>query len=1012
MLKRMLLLLMSFALLGGVHPAAAQQRQISGTVSGANQAPLAGAAVTITGTRRGVVTDARGHFAIAVPEGEARFTVSQLGYTSKQVVVPAGQSTLDVRLEQDVLNLEGLVVTGQATSVRRQNVANAVAVVSAQELERAPAQTVEKALQGKIAGAAISTNSGAPGGGAQVRIRGVSSLIGNSEPLYVVDGVVLSNASIPGGANVISGAGTRTDLYSVQDNVVNRVADINPADIENVEVLKGASASAIYGSKAANGVVIITTKRGRAGKTQYRLSQRFGYSEQSRELGSRDWTRDEAIAQYCPSKAASCLAELITPYFNADGSPVATYDNEAAVFGRRAPGRETNLTVSGGTEATRYYVSGTLLDEKGIAANTGYQKQGVRVSVDQNLGSRGKISASNNLLHSVAARGLTGNDNNGVSYYAAISFTPSFYNLARQENGLYLANPFAASNPVQTAAMSQNDENVWRNVTALNFSYDLLHSDRQSLRAVATGGVDYFLQRNILYYPPTLQFEPNDKLPGTAVNANAGSTDLTGNANLVHTFSPTSGSFTATTSVGAQYSDVDLTFNTIAGRNLTGDIRIPELAANVKVDGYRTRNRDLGVFAQEELLMFSDRLNLTGSLRADRSSGDADPEKYYYYPKAAASFRFGELAGWLNDFKVRGAFGSSGNQPLFGQKFTRLQPGVNVEGNPALTVQGNVGAPDLRPERATELEGGFDATLFGGNARFEFTAYNKRVTDFLLSRGLASSTGFVTYYFNGGALNAHGIEMMLEATPVRTAGFDWISRTTFAANRQKIVDLPVPAFRPASSSFGFLYGGYKIQDEESPTAMIGYAGRDATKTGSPRIEKVYGDAEPDFQMGFTNDFHLGRFTLSSLLDWSKGGLIANLTRSYYDDAANSPDYLRPSNVTKTRTLAECGPRCLSGEEREELTAASYSVYIEDASFLKLREVSLTYELPGNMLGRIGNSVSDARISLSARNPWMWTAYTGLDPEVSNFGNRSVGRNIDVTPFPPSRSFWLTVNLGF
>lgn len=1010
MLKRMLLLLLSLSLLGGVHPAAAQQRQVSGTVTGANGAPLAGAAVTITGTRQGVVTDVQGRFSISVPASEARFTVSQLGYTSKQIVVPAGQSTVDVRLEQDVLNLEGLVVTGQATSVRRQNVANAVAVVSSQELERAPAQTVEKALQGKIAGAAISTNSGAPGGGAQIRIRGVSSLIGNSEPLYVVDGVVLSNASIPGGANVVSGAGTRTDLYSVQDNVVNRVADINPADIENVEVLKGASASAIYGSKAANGVVIITTKRGRAGRPQYRLSQRLGYSEQSRELGSRTWTRDEAIDQFCPDKKASCLASLINPYFNADGSPVATYDNEAAVFGRRAPGRETNLTVSGGTESTRYYVSGTLLDERGIAANTGYQKQGVRVSVDQNIGSRGKISASNNLLHSVAARGLTGNDNNGVSYYAAISFTPSFYNLAQQENGLYLNNPFAASNPVQTAALSQNDENVWRNVSSLNFNYDLFHNDQHSLRVVATGGADYFLQRNILYYPPTLQFEPDDKLPGTAVNANAGSTNLTGNANLVYTFSPSSAAFTATTSVGTQYGDVDLTFNTVAGRNLTGDIRIPELAANVKVDGYRTRTRDLGVFAQQELLLFSDRLNLTGSLRADRSSGNADPEKYYYYPKAAASFRFGEIAAWLNDLKLRGAYGSSGNQPLFGQKFTRLQPGVNVGGSPALTIDGRVGAPDLRPERATELEGGFDATLFGGNARFEFTAYDKRVTDFLLSRGLASSTGFVTYYFNGGELKAHGIEMMLEATPVRTGSFDWISRTTFAANRQKIVDLPVPAFRPSNSSFGFLYGGYKIQNNESPTAMIGYEGRDpATKA---RIEKVYGDAEPRFQMGFTNDFHVGRFTLSSLLDWSNGGLVANLTRSYYDDAANTVDYVRPANITDTRPLAECGPRCLSGEEREDLTAKSFSVYIEDASFLKLREVSLTYELPSNLLGRVGASVNDARISLSARNPWMWTAYTGLDPEVSNFGNRSVGRNIDVTPFPPSRSFWLTVNLGF
>ena len=1005
MFKRMSYLLAAVSLLAGAAPAAAQQRQVTGVVTGSNQAPLSGAAVTITGSRRGVVTDPRGAFTISVPDGEARLTVSQLGYTSRQVVVPAGQSAVNVALEQDILNLEGLVVTGQATSVRRQNAANAVAVVSSQELQRAPAQTVEKALQGKIAGASISTNSGAPGGGAQIRIRGVSSLIGNSEPLYVMDGVVLSNSSVPGGANVVSGAGTRTALNSVQDNVVNRVADINPNDIESIEVLKGASASAIYGSKAANGVIIITTKRGQAGRPRYNLTQRVGYSEQARSLGSRDWTRDEAVKEFGADAAG---------YFNADGSPKATYDNEAAVFGRQAPGRETTLSVSGGTEATRYYFSGTLLDEEGIAQNTGYEKQGIRVAVDQNIGQRGKISASANILHSIAARGLTGNDNNGVSYYAAVSFTPNFYDLTQQENGLYLDNPFAASNPVQTAALSTNDENVWRNIASLNFTYDLLQAEQHTLKLVTTGGADFFQQRNELYYPPTLQFESDDNLPGTALNANAASTNLTGNANLVYTFAPASGVLTATTSGGVQYSDVDLKFNTIAGRNLTGDIRVPELAADVKVDGYRTRNRDLGVFVQQDVLTLGDRLNLTGSLRADRSSGDADVDKYYYYPKAAASFRFGEVTGWLNDFKLRAAYGSSGNQPLFGQKFTRLQPGVNVEGNPTLTVLGTVGAPDLRPERATEFEGGFDATLFGGNARFELTAYRKSVTDFLLSRGLASSSGFTTYYFNGGELKAHGYEAMLEATPVRTGDFDWITRTTFAMNRQKIVNLPVPAFRPASSSFGYLYGGYKIQNNQSPTAMIGYK---PDETGVRR-ETVYGDAEPDFQMGFTNDFRMGRFTLSSLLDWSNGGLIANLTRSYYDDARNAPDWHAPADrigadgKVNPRPLAECGPTCLTGQERVALNGP-YSVYIEDASFLKLREVSLTYDVPGALLSstRLG-AVSDARITLSARNPWMWTAYTGLDPEVSNFGNRSVGRNIDVTPFPPSRSFWLTVNLGF
>ncbi|HET6762029.1 MAG TPA: TonB-dependent receptor plug domain-containing protein, partial [Longimicrobiaceae bacterium] len=543
-MKRVFSLLLALGLFCGAGAAAAQQRQISGTVTGANRAPLPGAYITISGTTRGVRTDVRGAYTITVPTGDARLRFFQGGYKSREISVPATQSTLNVQLEEDVLNLQAVVVTGQATAVRRENVANDVAVVTSRELQRVPSQTLDRALQGKVAGATIRTNSGAPGGGVQIRIRGASSITGNATPLYVVDGVVISDVSIPGGQNAISRANTTAGVNSsVQDNTVNRVADLNPNDIESIEVLKGASAAAIYGSRAAAGVIVITTKRGQAGAPRFSLSQRFGYAELANEIGARNWTADEAL------DFGYVDDSTVGTYFNADGTPKHTYDLEKEVFGRRAPQSETTLSVSGGSETTQYYLSGLVMDDQGIAPNTGYKKQGLTLNLRQALSSRIRVNVGSQLLHSVAARGITGNDNTQASYVAAISATPNFFSF-KPVNGIYPRNPFTDSNPLETASLSQNDEDVWRAIGSLNLTADLFTRGSQSLRFVGTGGVDYFDQRNRLYFPPTIQLQPFSTSPGTAVDGGGTNLNLNTNLNLVHSLKPESGSFSATTSVG------------------------------------------------------------------------------------------------------------------------------------------------------------------------------------------------------------------------------------------------------------------------------------------------------------------------------------------------------------------------------------------------------------------------------------------------------------------------------
>src|SRR5918992_1907848 len=310
----------------GVQAAAGQVRQISGRITNTQtQQGVPGATVAVSGTGIVAETNTEGSYVLNAPAGDASLIVRAIGFKRQQLGVPASQNTADVALEPDVFNLEEIVITGQATGVERQNLPNAVATVSASELTRAPTSTIEGALQGKIPGALIQANSGAPGGGFQVNLRGVSTIIGSVDPLFVVDGIVISNVAIANGANAVTQAQAGGNPRN-QDNPVNRIADLSPEDIERIEVLKGASAAAIYGSKATNGVIIITTKRGQQGKPQFNISQRFGFFSRANELGSRTFNSlDEALSVFSDTAA-------VTSAFQ----PGRSFNVEDELYGRQA----------------------------------------------------------------------------------------------------------------------------------------------------------------------------------------------------------------------------------------------------------------------------------------------------------------------------------------------------------------------------------------------------------------------------------------------------------------------------------------------------------------------------------------------------------------------------------------------------------------------------------------------------------------------------------------------------
>ena len=361
--------------------------------------------------------------------------------------------------------------------------------------------------------------------------------------------------------------------------------------------------------------------------------------------------------------------------------------------------------------------------------------------------------------------------------------------------------------------------------------------------------------------------------------------------------------------------------------------------------------------------------------------------------------------GLFEEVKLRGAFGQTGNQPLCDpregcQKFTSLRLDNNPAGIPGFQLEGSVGS-ELEPERMTEFEVGVDLTGLDGRGTLELTGFLQNITNLILERTTAPSTGFSDQFINGGSLRKWGIESALGLTPIRSSDLTWVSRTSFFFNRSEVTRLDVPAFE-ADAGFGLILGGFFVEEGSSLTQIVGVE-PDCTGPGTPRescrseagLEKL-GDTEPDFVMTFSNELQWKDFRFYSLLEWRKGQEIVNLTKLLFDLGGNSPDQTAPGG----------------GNDRAAEFLVRAAPWVESGSFLKAREVSLTYELPAATVDRLFSGFFDSvRIRASARNLFTITPYDGLDPEVSNFGTQQVGRSIDVAPFPPSRSFWLGIDVS-
>jgi TonB-dependent starch-binding outer membrane protein SusC len=961
------------------------QSPVNGTVTNKKKQPIQGASVVIdkTNQRGAVQTDNDGKFRIDAPEGST-LIISYVGYRTASVKVSAGSANLDISLDEDFGKLDEVVVSGLATSVKRSNLANSIATISSRQLTgMAPAQTFDAAISGKIPGANITANSGAPGGGISVKLRGITSIFANSQPLYVVDGVFWDNTSVQPGLNTVTLAASGGLASSNQDNASSRIADLNPQDIENVEVLKGASAAALYGSKAAAGVIIITTKKGKAGRTKVNFSQDIGQGSVIRLLGQRPLTAAIVTAQGWDVNE-----------YNAAVAANKVYDYEKEIYGNKALLLTSRLSVSGGNERTSFYAAGSFKHEDGIIKNTGYKNYTVRLNLDHKITDKIILSFTTNYIHSSSDRSLTNNDNVGATIGVALSSTPNFTELHQDANGNWPDNKYAASNPLQTIAGMKNNETTNRFVMGGSLTSVLQQSSQSTTRLILRGGLDYYSLYTNVYFPSSLQFMVNT-FKGASIQGTTSSTSFNWAALLVNNLAINRNlNLTSTLGTTLEANDQNNILNTAT--QLIGIQTNLDQAGALTVIQTRRKHQENGFFLQEEMNL-SDYLVATGGIRFDKSTNNGDPNKLFPYPKASVAWNIAKMDFWtspvVNSLKLRAAYGQSGNFPVFGATYTNLISS-NTGGFPGSFVSNTVGNPNILPEKQTELEAGVDVSFFNGRLNFEGTLYNKKIYDLLLQQSLPRSTGFTFEFINGGSLRNNGIELSLSGQPIRTNNFQWNMTVNFWKNTSEITTLDVPPFAIGAFSNGL--GTFYIKQGESATQFYGPNG---DKGFSP-----VGNAEPDFQMTFLNEINfLNNFSLRFLIHWKKGGDNLNLTQLLTDLGGTTKDFDEDKNHTGTT----------NGEAR--LAALSdHSPYIQDASYLRFREIGLYYSVPL----RNPKVVRGLRLGVSANNYITITHYQGYDPEVSNFsslggpGTNGISTGVDVAPFPSSKRLEFHLSADF
>lgn len=976
---------------------------------------IPGAGIKLQGTSFAVAANSDGAYSLVanLAPGTYQLVATYIGYktVTKQITLGSNSNlSADFSLAPDAMGLDEVIVTGTSQGTTRKQLGSYVSTVKGDDLNKAPSGNALASLQGKTPGAQISQNSGDPAGGISVRLRGVSSVNSSSEPLYIIDGVIVNNSTTR-----VTNTSSNYDGGNFVGNIgQNRMVDVNPADIERIEVLNGAAAAAIYGSRANAGVIQIFTKRGKSGATQVSFNTSLIISELRKQIDvNQSPTKFGGPTDGPTAQTQDVLSPALT-----NTTPVTRYNYQDYIF-HTGVGTDNAVTVAGGNENTKFYTSAGYFSNQGIIQNTDFKRINFRANFDQIINKWAKMTAGFNYIHSDANEKPDGNS--FFSPMNSVTIIGNFHDIfARDALGnLKAVGERGRVNPV--SVIEDIKQRQFTNRVIANAGLKL--TPVKNLTIDYTMGLDNSIQNGTTYIPPFAYnvstgfygggptLDPS--LNGYASAANATTTLFNNELNFTYDTKITD-LLSSTTQLGGSYQYQKDLYSLTNGRGLAPFVQVVN-GASTMLTGADSRSEFSisGAYLQQNF-KYKDHLFVTGAIRVDQSTVFGEDNRTQFYPKANISYvlssadywkDFG-VSSWWNTFKIRAAYGQSGNLTGIGayDRFNVYLPNA-LNSKTTLTSRSVLANTDVVPERQEELEIGTDMSFFNNRLGLTFSYYNKTVSDLLLEVSVAPSTGFSSLLDNiSGTLKNKGVELMLTGMPIKSQDFTWTSTLIYNRNRNKIVgsgarqtfstNPGAPVSIIDGYPIGVFYGTYFERDATGniATNSAGIPLTAGQAAGNVQ-RKVIGDPNPDYTGSFVNEFTYKKLSLRVQLDAVQGGDVWNA------------DWRTRQGVGNGK-VAEAEQR---GQLPRGYVAGAYNVEewrIDDGSFVKLREISLSYNV-----GQV-KFIKNLAINLSGRNLFSWDNYKGYDPELNSGGQSTLLRNIDFGPVPIPRTFSLGLQAKF
>ncbi|MDO6809818.1 TonB-dependent receptor [Zobellia galactanivorans] len=1022
---------------------------IRGTVIDEGGQPLPGVNVLAKGTTTGTQTDFDGNYSINVPNGATTLVFSFIGLKSQEIAID-GKTVVNVTMIEDATALDEVVLVGYG-AVKRSDLTGSVASISSKDISEIPTNTVSNLLQGRAAGVQVTTGDGSPGGGINIRIRGTSTITGSTEPLYIVDGFPVNSDNddlyVSGGLNEGGGAGNDTNKVRP-----NALSFINPNDIANIEILKDAAATAIYGSRGANGVVLITTKRGNIGKTKLNLNYSTGVQTIIRKIETLDGP--EYVRRYTEREINGGVAPQNVRFNGSDKyHPVAedakTFNYQDLIY-RPAITQDIALAFTGGNEKTKYLLSGKYVDQQGIMVESGYRDAQIRVNLDQKLGDF--IDVKTNLL-------LSRSINKRVPAGAGFNYNTVTYALGQapihdpewfdESTGLWYTDSKVSQQYTNPLKILQDiDDQIFTNRLLGNVQADFRIT--KSLTFTGSAGIDYSDATRKFYQKRTLTYF-DSPVPNGQARING--------VEAVRT--NTNGYFTWTNSFGDHnlnvVGGVELISQTISNLNVSiEDFATDELGTenlgggNIETAGLSNGKRKwqtVGFFGRMNY-DFKSKYYASVNVRQDGSSVFGASNKWGFFPSLALAWRpteedFLKDQDFVSNLKLRASIGQTGNGSLDPYSAIGLWTiGGTYSYDDQIVNRVNlsrISNPDLKWETTTQYNVGLDARFLNGKLGFTFDYYLKDTEDLILPVVIPKSTGFDSSIQNLGELRNTGLEFGIDAALASTEDFSWNINANVSHIESKATNvgegtnidpntqepyIEVAKWnrrggprlyegQPAGQIYGYVIEGVfrdQSQADNWPVDMDPqrnlhqegfYIYKDINGDGiiTDADQESLGTGQPDYIFGLTNRFKYKAFDLSLFLQGTTGSDIVMFYSGDADKAINS-DFWTPDNRD-----ALVAVNSSSNNSRKGLTFDNRQ--IQDGSYLRLKNIRLGYTFPDD-IGLLGG----LNIYLNASNLLTLTTYDGYNPDVNSGGGEAFSEGFDAGVYPLSRTYTLGLNFNF